>query len=62
MARLSRLHAVHLAAKAGQVKALEMEVADWTGREGGMLAVGEWRERLRWLWSAWPRASQYTFG
>lgn len=30
VARLSRLHAVHLAAKAGQEEALRAEVADWT--------------------------------
>ena len=58
-ARLSRHHAVHLAAHAGQQSALDAEVADWTpGAEGGTMEGDGWREALAVLWKGWPRAAE----
>jgi 2-polyprenyl-6-methoxyphenol hydroxylase-like FAD-dependent oxidoreductase len=56
-ARLSRHHAIHLAAHAGQQSALDAEIADWLpGVDGGTMAGDEWRAALVMLWKGWPRA------
>ena len=58
-ARLSRHHAVHLAAHAGQQSALDAEVADWTaGAAGGTMEGDGWRKALAMLWKGWPRAAE----
>ena len=57
IARTSRHHAIHLAAHEGQQAALDAEVADWTGAEGGTMAPGEWRRALESMWKGYPRVS-----
>ena len=47
-----------LAAQAEHQEAsLRAETADWLGEAGGRFPRGTWRERLRTLWTGWPRVS-----